>query len=191
MGYSPLYYAIKCGHVDAVQLLIEHGANINIRYNKDKYIPLITALTYGHLDCTRCLLENGADPNIGTLPLIYALDGGHNRYELVKLLLKYGACINISNAFYHASKNHDVDMMILLLDHGAAYNYILDDGAMYERIVVCGIIEQRWTPADLRKRYSKAVLLALMTDVQHSITTGAYQSASTDIIRLLERAYNL
>lgn len=63
MGYSPLYYAIKRGHVDAVRLLLEHGAKHHTESGKSRR-PIFAARYHNHPAVVEILIEYGDDLNI-------------------------------------------------------------------------------------------------------------------------------
>ncbi len=97
-GLNPLHLAIYNQCIDSIRLLHKRGADINHVTDAVKY-PLIWAMeTYEIADeVIEVLLEMNADTNRididNTLsPLIVAIVS--DRYELVKLLLKYGADMN-------------------------------------------------------------------------------------------------
>ena len=50
------------GHVDAVRLLLDKGAEVD-RVNKKGSTPLYIACQSGHVDVARLLLEKGAEVN--------------------------------------------------------------------------------------------------------------------------------
>ena len=90
--------AIKQNDIEAVEVLLEEGVDVNA---KDNYgaTPLISAAFFGYTEIAELLLEAGADPNIkdkdGWTPLmIAAMDG---KTGVVKLLLKAGADPNAKN----------------------------------------------------------------------------------------------
>ncbi|KAF3155995.1 hypothetical protein TWF569_008034 [Orbilia oligospora] len=89
---TPLLHAIELGNGPIVRLLLEHGADKNIR----DYIygtPLIRATEKKHEERVRILLENGVDLEIkdvnGRTPLLQAVIAQHQ--AIVELLLKHKA----------------------------------------------------------------------------------------------------
>ncbi len=59
-GWTPLHYAATGGHVDLVQLLLEHHAYIDAE-SPNGTTPLMMAAHYGTPTVTQLLLEEGAD----------------------------------------------------------------------------------------------------------------------------------
>ncbi len=64
-GFSPLHYAARNGHAEAVRVLIDEGADIDLR-SGDRSSPLLVATINGNYDLARTLLEAGADPNLAS-----------------------------------------------------------------------------------------------------------------------------
>lgn len=60
-GWTGLHSAARGGHVEAVQLLLEHGANPNAREVGDNTYPLHWAAAHGQLETVRVLLDAGTD----------------------------------------------------------------------------------------------------------------------------------
>ncbi|MEL6865039.1 MAG: ankyrin repeat domain-containing protein [Bacteroidota bacterium] len=60
--FTLIHYAIKCGNISMLQLLIDKGANPN-RFFGDK-TALMFAIKTGSLSAVECLLKNGVDVNV-------------------------------------------------------------------------------------------------------------------------------
>ncbi|XEC97363.1 ankyrin repeat domain-containing protein [Paenibacillus tarimensis] len=98
-GYTPLGLAAHFGHEEAVRILLEHGADINLRGKDGKLnnTPLHASIAGNHMNIVRLLLSSGANINSlcegelrpGYTPLHVAAH--FNRLEIVKLLLEHGA----------------------------------------------------------------------------------------------------
>jgi ankyrin repeat protein len=84
-------------HPDIVKLLLEHGADPNVRdfYGKTLLVSVCEAGADRDPETLRLLLDHGADPNIGGdngAPLLYAINlGEHGNVEIVRVLLAHGA----------------------------------------------------------------------------------------------------
>ncbi|MEI0697330.1 ankyrin repeat domain-containing protein [Brachyspira intermedia] len=78
---SALWYASKNGHIKIVRLLIDSGADINLKNIADVTV-LILASMNNHLEIVKYLVENGADINVkdkkGRTALRYAVENGHS-----------------------------------------------------------------------------------------------------------------
>ena len=97
-GFQPLGLASFFGHVDAVRLLLERGADVNSASRNDfKVAPLHSAVAEKDADVryelAALLLEHGADPNARQqddfTPLMAADQQGDER--LRTLLVEHGA----------------------------------------------------------------------------------------------------
>jgi len=86
-GSSALHLATA--NIKIVEILIEHGANINIR-SEGYGTPIYLAAELGQLDTVQHLIKQKADINVATTngktPLMQAAQQGH--FEIVKELLK-------------------------------------------------------------------------------------------------------
>lgn len=129
---TPLIEAAANGHVDVVNLLIENGADVNLK-GEAWYGPLHSASANGHIEVVKILLENGADVNIfhHNKPLHNAAMNGH--IEVAEILLAHGADINakgINEAapLHTAVSNNQLAMAKWLLSKGANVNPIASYG---------------------------------------------------------------
>ena len=91
-GATPLIVASAGGHLEAVRLLLEAGADKD-KASQDGGTPLLHAARDGHLEVAQLLLRAGADKDKadrdGYTALIYAASEGY--LEVVRLLLEAGA----------------------------------------------------------------------------------------------------
>lgn len=68
-GFAALHWAARNGDEPMISLLLEHGANINVR-NGDSSTPMMLAIVNDRFDTAVGLLERGADANDGSLYFI-------------------------------------------------------------------------------------------------------------------------
>lgn len=68
LGWTALHEASNYGHVDVVNVLLDHGADINNRGGPccEGITPLHDAAACGHLEVIDCLLDRGANPLVRT-----------------------------------------------------------------------------------------------------------------------------
>jgi hypothetical protein len=72
--FTVLKLASYDGHVAIARVLLERGANVNLKSGITDCTPLWAAVTHGHVEVVKLLLERGADPRIptkhGNIPLL-------------------------------------------------------------------------------------------------------------------------
>ena len=112
---TPLLFAARQGHLDAVKALLDAGADVNQVSEGDNTTPLLMAIINGHFDLAKFLLEKGADvksaSDNGATPLYAVLNVQWapkalypqpraqtqqklTHLELMKLLIDKGADVN-------------------------------------------------------------------------------------------------
>lgn len=65
-GMTALHYAVRDGRVEAARLILDAGADINLRTLGDQSSPLLVAIINGNYDLAMLLLERGADPKLAS-----------------------------------------------------------------------------------------------------------------------------
>jgi ankyrin repeat protein len=136
---TPLMFAAAYGSLDAMQLLLSAGADVNAKNAFDATALLWCA---GDLAKVRLLVEKGANVNArskqGRTPLIIAAAQDGNA-ETVKLLIEKGADVSArtqdeNSALHVAAEANDTESVRLLLAKGAdinAKNRFGDTALMY------------------------------------------------------------
>lgn len=99
-GVTPIHYAIDFGDIGLVNLLLERGADVNMK-SESGLTPLHLCASRNQLDIAKVLLEKGAKVNdtncTGETPLHLAAAQGHK--DMVALLLGHGAFIDPANRY--------------------------------------------------------------------------------------------
>lgn len=96
-GFPPLGLAAFLGHTEVVELLLRHGAAVNLAsHNAQRVMPLHSAVAGQHLLIANILLEHGAEVNAPQADAFTPLHGAaqNGQLEMVQLLLRYGAAPN-------------------------------------------------------------------------------------------------
>ncbi|KAF5649325.1 ankyrin protein [Fusarium sp. NRRL 25303] len=134
-GYSALQTAVWNSKRDAVQLLLQFGADPNKKVECiEDDMPeslLNSALERGHREIAEVLIESGADVNFGfEKPLIQAVRNGD--LFLVKLMLEAGADLKMLPAkglsiLYFAIKRQELSLVNILIDAGVSPNFAIDE----------------------------------------------------------------
>lgn len=126
-GFTALALAAYLGEKDAVEFLIEKGADLNaLAKNETGFTPLTGAVSQNHTQIARLLMDHGADVNHkyegGFTPIMHAAHAGN--VELVTLLIDHGADPNAKNgegktALSFAQEKNREKVVDLLRKHGA------------------------------------------------------------------------
>jgi ankyrin repeat protein len=124
-GDTPLYLAAHKGDLEAVRVLLEHGAVAHVQ-NKLGRTPLHAAVSSKYPDITRLLLMHnaaaGAQDKDQATPLHIAVKNG--KLETIRLLLEHGANPHVRDKTCHrqtpielASIRGDHDIIELVSEH--------------------------------------------------------------------------
>ncbi len=98
-GYASLYVAIQEGNIEAAELLIKYGVNVNDNDERNR-TPLHIAIGRKQLEIAKLLIKNGANVNAktkindkdGLTPTHFAVFA--DTPEFIELLASHGALIN-------------------------------------------------------------------------------------------------
>lgn len=138
IGETVLIRACVSFHPHIVQIILEHGADPNIKAKRSGRSALYWASDRGIIKNIKLLLEYGANVNIkdsyGTTPLHLTSLYGHT--EATKLLIDNGAYVNaqdnLGNTPLHevaiGDRRSNVETIIYLIEHGANKNIRNNNG---------------------------------------------------------------
>eukprot|EP00004_Rigifila_ramosa_P019516 TRINITY_DN4972_c0_g1_i2.p1 TRINITY_DN4972_c0_g1~~TRINITY_DN4972_c0_g1_i2.p1 ORF type:complete len:331 (+),score=71.72 TRINITY_DN4972_c0_g1_i2:128-994(+) len=115
---TALVAAIRAGHTDILEYLISKGADINLES------PILAACAFGHLDAARILIKAGVKVGDFREALTFAIMAASPEFREV-VLDEAGYAGQVAR-FSDAS---EIPALVeLLLDHGAAVNYLDQEG---------------------------------------------------------------
>lgn len=60
-GRNAMYWALYCGNVELFELLVQHGGDVNYRWQHDECTLVMMAAERGNMDILRVLVDAGAD----------------------------------------------------------------------------------------------------------------------------------
>ena len=124
-GFTPLGFAAFFKHPEAVDVLLEAGADVNLASRESmKVAPLASASAAGQYEIAKKLIEHGANVNTRAssdfTPLHEAAARG--QLEFATLLLEHGADVNAKTAdgktpLDYAREHNRTEMVELLQKH--------------------------------------------------------------------------
>ncbi|XP_076277120.1 uncharacterized protein LOC143207476 [Lasioglossum baleicum] len=128
-GLTPLHRAVKWKQLRMAKLLINYGANVNVKDGKGT-TPIVDAIKNGTTEMIELLLHNGAD--IKEHPELLYTAVMNNNLKVTKLLLKYGADTRSRKSrtplLCTATENENLEIIECLLWHGIDINASDHDG---------------------------------------------------------------
>ena len=147
-GRTALHYAaINLGDMELVTLLIENGADVNARSSSGEF-PIHLAITARHYDVIQALLDSSV------------ID--------LALIDQYGY-----SPMHHAVLSGDLDIVCLLVHHGAPLNIQDQSG---------------WTPLlHAAKAGDPAIVATLLTAGSDVLINSNHQQSATDVAKAFDR----
>ncbi|XP_006813082.1 uncharacterized protein LOC100373654 [Saccoglossus kowalevskii] len=99
---TPLHKAAERGDGDVINVLIDNGADVDVKTPQWGYTALHRASHFGHTKAVKTLLKNNADTEVrdyvhGATPLHIAANSNHD--ETTDVLLKYDAYIDAQDKY--------------------------------------------------------------------------------------------
>ena len=149
---SLLHYATQEGCIEAIQMLLEHGANTSIMCGSETVLE--AAINEGDMDIVKTFLDHNAKVMLSKegmgilgayLPIFVAARNG--RYDMVSILLKYGADINMTGGFYEETAL--IQLASGKEDNSEAVDFLLTEGAdisivdIFEKTALCHAVEKK------------------------------------------------
>ena len=120
-GATALWFAARKGNVRVIEVLIKHGADLEVKVGGEDSTPLEVAIFNDNFEAAKALLEGGANAN--AKPFLTK----KRESQYVRLFLKHGANVNQKTsegwtALHDAARHNDVETAGILLENGADIN---------------------------------------------------------------------
>lgn len=171
-GWTGLHSAAQNGHLDAVRLLLAHGADPNAREGGDNTYPLHWAAAHGHVEVVRALLDAGGDVHgIGDVHELDAIGWAAEKPEVVALLLERGARHHI----FSAINAGDLDAIRKLVEENPE--------ALDRRM---SRFEQGHTPLHLAMKRKRYDILDLLIELGADLEAGDGNGRSALAVAMVE-----
>ncbi|KAJ4317058.1 hypothetical protein N0V94_005133 [Neodidymelliopsis sp. IMI 364377] len=129
-GVTPLFAATQASCFESAKMLLKHNADCNLSAGPNSESPLSLAASENQIDFVQLYLSNGGEVNLimdnGSTTLVQSMNKIVSP-KLVDLLLTSGGDANAktgegTTALFQAIQANRVDLMTVLLDHGANPN---------------------------------------------------------------------
>jgi len=115
-GFAALHFAAREGHVEAADLLLAGGADVNQPTAGDGTAPLLMATINGHFDLAMHFLAEGGDPNM------VAEDGAAPLFTVLNRRWGPKAAYPQPSAFQQQETDY-LELLSALIDAGADVNH--------------------------------------------------------------------
>lgn len=129
-GITPLYAATRAQCFESAKVLLKAGADCNLSAGPENASPLSLAASHNILDLVQLYMANGGKPTMimesGSTALVESINKNVSP-KVVEVLLQGGTDANAKNgegctAMFQAIQKDRIDLVQLLLDHGANPN---------------------------------------------------------------------
>lgn len=142
-GFTPLYYAAKQSHLEIIQWLVEHGANINARFKNDETIVDAALQTYDNKKwpIVQWLLDKCAKPGMGLLKEAVSC----NKLDFVKLFFSISEQVNANDLeplTIKAAEKRKWDIVSFLIEKGANANAV--SSLFQEPLLHTAVKDKQW-----------------------------------------------
>ncbi|MBR5161560.1 MAG: ankyrin repeat domain-containing protein [Thermoguttaceae bacterium] len=174
-GVTVLRYVVFMNDFERVKLLIEKGADVNARDNRD-ITPLMAAADNNNLEIVKYLVENGADVNaqddVEDVALFFAAQNGN--LEMVQYLIENGADITVEanrriridyTALHCAARSGNLELVQWLVNQGISV--IKSDGVLHKAVLSGNLELVKWLVAqgaDVNSYFLNDSVLAYAVD---------------------------
>ncbi len=190
VGRTPLHLAVLNGHKEVVAVLLESGADVNLKSKKNKRSPLHYAVWKGHAGIAGLLIKKGADVEAeeidGETPLCYVPVSGS--LETMKLLLENKAnpkkISNIgSSPLTYSIERGSIEMVKLLVERGADVKQATENGFTLLHRAAWGDSAEK-----VAFLLEKGIPVDVKTDFNRTPLQNACMSGKPEIVSLLIKA---
>jgi ankyrin repeat protein len=182
---SALMMTAVMGHIDCVKLLLDRGANVNLRTEHGNALSF--AASANRHDVARLLLDRGIDADVagqrllsfrrgdkGLTPLIYASLSERNDATLVKWLIERGANVNAK-----ASSGETPLSVAMKRGNTKIVAALVAAGAKAEEPVSAEKRVGRWNSEQARQPDAAVLRTAVKEGVSIVVKSGAKMSEAT------------
>jgi ankyrin repeat protein len=128
---SPIFFAVKRGNWQSLELLCQHGANLNLQDTvyKKHWSPIFYAISNSDYRCVELLVRYGADLNLVDAGKLTPVFHTMHDSQLLSLLVYNGANLNFANQYgqtpvFDAVFKGNPHKVELLLKHGANVDHV-------------------------------------------------------------------